>query len=122
MSAQRLREEPVARLDAESYADKTTTEFINLNFLPVKAHIKEHAVLFHRCDVVWTPTVLLLQSEDKERVRLEGHLPNEDFLAALESGLGRIAFVHKNYPDAERWYGDVVAGSQGNVWARGGSL
>jgi hypothetical protein len=88
---------------------KKTAEFINLNFLPVKAHIKERAAWFHRFDVVWTPTVLLLDSEGKERVRLEGYLPNEDFLAALESGLGRIAFVHKNYPDAERWYNDVVA-------------
>jgi len=52
--------------------------------------------------------VLLLDSEGKERVRLEGYLPNEDFVAALESGLGRIAFVHKKYADAERWYGDVV--------------
>jgi hypothetical protein len=25
------------------------------------------------------------------------------------SGLGRIAFVHKKYADAERWHGDVVA-------------
>jgi TolA-binding protein len=52
--------------------------------------------------------VLLLDSEGKERVRLEGYLPNADFLAALECGLGRIAFVHKKYADAERWYGDVV--------------
>jgi TolA-binding protein len=57
---------------------------------------------------VWTPTVLLLDSDGKERVRLEGYLPNSDFLAALESGLGRIAFVHKRYADAERWYNDVV--------------
>jgi TolA-binding protein len=57
---------------------------------------------------VWTPSVLLLDSEGKERVRLEGYLPNEDFIAALESGLGRIAFVHKKYADAERWYDDVV--------------
>lgn len=52
--------------------------------------------------------MLLLDSEGKEQVRLEGYLPNGDFLAALESGLGRIAFVHKEYPDAERWYGDVA--------------
>jgi len=52
--------------------------------------------------------VLLLASDGKERVRLEGYLPNEDFVAAPESGLGRIAFVHKKYADAERWYGDVV--------------
>jgi len=53
--------------------------------------------------------VLLLDSEGKERVRLEGYLTNEDFNAALENGLGRIAFVHKKYADAERWYGDVVS-------------
>lgn len=52
--------------------------------------------------------MLLLDSEGKERVRLEGYLPNDDFRAALESGLGRIALVHKNYADAERWYGGVV--------------
>jgi TolA-binding protein len=55
------------------------------------------------------PTVLLLDSNGKERVRLEGYLPNSDFLAALENGLGRIALVRKKYADAERWYGDVVA-------------
>lgn len=53
--------------------------------------------------------MLLLDSEGKERVRLEGYLPNHDFVAGLESGLGRIAFVHKQYPDAERWYNDVVS-------------
>jgi TolA-binding protein len=57
---------------------------------------------------VWTPTVLLLDSEGKGRFRVEGYLPNSDFLSALETGLGRIAFVHKNYADAERWYSDVV--------------
>jgi thioredoxin-related protein len=75
----------------------------------VKAHIKEHPAWFHRFDAVWTPTVLLLDAAGKERVRLEGYLPNNDFMAALKNGLGRIAFVQKKYGDAERWYGDVVA-------------
>ena len=57
---------------------------------------------------MWTPTVLLLDTGGRERVRLEGYLPKLDFLAALECGLGRIAFVQKKYADAERWYDDVV--------------
>lgn len=57
---------------------------------------------------MWTPTVLLLDSDGKERARLEGYLPNIDFIAALEAALGRIAFVRKKYADAECWYGDVV--------------
>lgn len=52
--------------------------------------------------------MILLDSEGKERVRVEGYLPNADFNAALMSGLGRIAFVQKKYADAERWYGGVV--------------
>ena len=46
--------------------------------------------------------MLLLDSEGKERVRLEGYLAKNDFNAALMNGLGRIAFVHKKYTDAER--------------------
>jgi TolA-binding protein len=57
---------------------------------------------------VWTPTVLLLDADGKEHIRLEGYLPNKDFVAALENGLGRMAFVQKKYADAERWYGDVA--------------
>jgi hypothetical protein len=74
----------------------------------VKAHIKEHPAWFHRFGAVWTPTVLLLDSEGIEQVRLEGYLPNEDFKASLENGLARIAFVNKQYADAVRWYNRVV--------------
>ncbi len=53
--------------------------------------------------------MLLLDSMGKERVRLEGYLPTGDFMAALRNGLGRTAFVHKKYADADRWYGEVLA-------------
>ena len=55
--------------------------------------------------------MLLLDSDGKEQIPLEGYLPNNDFVAALMSGLGRMAFVQKRYADAERWYGDVLARS-----------
>ena len=53
--------------------------------------------------------MLLLDSEGKERVPLECHLPNNDFVTALRNGRGRIAVVQKKYSDAERWYGDILA-------------
>jgi len=52
--------------------------------------------------------VLLLDSAGRERARIEGYLPNEDFVASLENGLGRIAFVHKQYADADRWHNHVA--------------
>jgi TolA-binding protein len=76
--------------------------------VPVEAHIKEHPAYFHRFDAVWTPTILILDSEGTERQRIEGYLTREEFRAQLELGLARVAFMHKQWAEAERRYGQVV--------------
>ncbi len=72
-------------------------------------HVKEHPAYFHRFDVVWTPTVLVLGPDGKERWRIEGYLPKDEFRAQLELGLARVAFVQKQWGEAERRYGEVLA-------------
>jgi TolA-binding protein len=52
--------------------------------------------------------VLVLDSEGKERVRLEGYLPRKEFQAWLEMGLGRVAFMHKRWEDAGQRYARVI--------------
>jgi hypothetical protein len=74
----------------------------------LEAHIKEHPAYFHRFDAVWTPTVLILDSDGVERMRLEGYLPKDEFRVQLEMGLARIAFMKKDWADAERRYADVL--------------
>ena len=76
--------------------------------MAVEAHIKEHPAYFHRFDAVWTPTVLVLDSDGVERSRLEGYLPKEEFRAHLEAGLARVAFTHKRWADAEQRYARIV--------------
>jgi outer membrane protein assembly factor BamD (BamD/ComL family) len=76
--------------------------------VPLEAHIKEHPVYFHRFDSVWTPTVLILDSNGVERFRLEGYLPKDEFRAWLELGLARVAFMSKDFADAERRYTEVL--------------
>ncbi len=76
--------------------------------MPLEAHIKEHPAYFHRFDAVWTPTVLILDSDGVERMRLEGYLPKDEFRVQLEMGLARIAFMKKDWADAERRYADVL--------------
>ena len=66
-------------------------QFINQNFVPIKIHIKENKEAFGRFGAQWTPTLILLDPEGKERYRFEGFLPPEDFLAQLEMGLARTA-------------------------------
>jgi outer membrane protein assembly factor BamD (BamD/ComL family) len=58
--------------------------------------------------VLWTPTVLILDSNGIERERNEGYLPNLEFRARLEMGLARIAFMHKQWAEAERRYDEVA--------------
>jgi outer membrane protein assembly factor BamD (BamD/ComL family) len=57
---------------------------------------------------VWTPTVLIMDSDGVERLRIEGYLPKEEFRAHLEMGLARVAFMRKKWADAERRYAEVV--------------
>ena len=76
--------------------------------MPLAAHIKEHPAYFHRFDALWTPTVLILDSEGVERLRIEGYLPKTEFRAQLEMGLARVAFMRKQWADAERRYAQVV--------------
>lgn len=65
--------------------------------------------------------MLILDNEGKERVRIEGYLTKTDFNAALESALGRLAFIRKKYDEAERWYGDVL-GRFGNSHSAAGAM
>jgi thioredoxin-related protein len=74
----------------------------------VEAHIKEHPAYFHRFGAVWTPTVLIMDYDGVERLRIEGYLPKEEFRAHLEMGLARVAFMGKKWADAERRYAEVV--------------
>lgn len=59
-------------------------------------------------DVLWTPTALIMDPKGKERFRIEGYLPKSEFRAQLELGLARIAFMHKQWAEAERTYAGVA--------------
>ena len=74
----------------------------------MNVHIKENAKNFHRFDAAWTPTVLVSNSDGKERYRLEGYLSKDEFEAFLEMGLGRVAFMKKDFANAEKHYANVL--------------
>jgi TolA-binding protein len=52
--------------------------------------------------------VIILDPNGKERFRLEGYLPRDEFRAHLEMALARVAFMSKNWADAERRYAAVL--------------
>jgi TolA-binding protein len=52
--------------------------------------------------------VLILDPNGVERYRIEGYLPVEELRAQLELGLARVAFMSKDWAEAERRYAAVV--------------
>lgn len=52
--------------------------------------------------------MLILDSNGVERLRIEGYLPKEEFRAHLEMGLARVAFMRKQWADAEQRYAQIV--------------
>ena len=52
--------------------------------------------------------MLILEPEGKERWRLEGYLPKEEFRANLGMGLARVAVMRKDWTDAEGRYTAVI--------------
>jgi TolA-binding protein len=76
--------------------------------VPLEVHIKEHPANFHRFDVVWTPTVVILDPNGEERHRIDGYLPVEEFRAQLELGLAKVAFASKDFAGAERRFAALL--------------
>lgn len=76
--------------------------------MPIGVHIKENPSGFHRFDAVWTPTAIVLDENGKERYRIEGYLPRDEFAAQLLMGRARVPFMNKKWADAEPLYQQVL--------------
>lgn len=69
--------------------------------------MKDQPETFKRFGAPWTPTQLVLDPSGKERYRIEGFLPAEDFLAQLKMAMGRLAFESERFGEAEQRFHNV---------------
>ncbi len=52
--------------------------------------------------------MIVMDSEGHERYRFVGWLPADEFQAQLMMGLAKVAFAHKHWNEAERWFSQIV--------------
>ena len=94
------------------YPDERIARLIVENFIPARVHVKDQAADFkrfgERYNAQWTPTTIFLDPDGVERHRIEGFLPNDDFLGQLMDGLGHLAFRRGDFATAGRWFQRVV--------------
>ena len=69
---------------------------------------------FERFEAQWTPTLIIADSDGKERHRFEGYLPPDDFISQLRLGLAHAVRGRNDWQAAEELYrelaGDATAG------------
>lgn len=94
------------------YPDREVGRFVEEQFVPVRAHVREQSDEFKRLgaryDAHWTPTILVIDPSGAERHRIEGFLPVEDFRAQLALGLAHSAFGQGEFQEADRRFRRVV--------------
>ena len=93
-------------MDTVTYPHAEVADFIGENFIPVK--IPRHELLEQIYCVPWTPTVLILDADGRERRREVGFLPPEDFLAHMNLALGRVLFDEKDFSSSATFLQTVI--------------
>jgi TolA-binding protein len=110
------------------YTDPEIVRLVTNRFVPVRMHVKENAEDYKRLggmfDAQWTPTTLIVDGTSKERHRVEGFLPRNDFGSQLELGLAKAAFgrgalgeAEQAFEDVLRKYPDTDAAPEAQYWA-----
>ncbi len=88
------------------------SQLVREHFEPVRLNAISQSDLYQkaagRFDVNWTPTVLVLDADGKERHRLAGYLPPPSFASQLLLGLGQAAFAAKRFDEAEKHFRQVL--------------
>jgi hypothetical protein len=84
--------------------------FIHEHFVPFQANVNEplQRPAFRRFGALWTPSVVILNSDGEERFRIEGFLPTREFHAQLHLALARIVAARKRWADAEPLYARIA--------------
>lgn len=94
------------------WPDPRVVKFVNDNFIAARVHVKDDSALFQKYgemyNAQWTPTILELDSQGTERHRIEGFLPNDDFLSQLMLGRAKIDFAAEKWPEAEGRFREIV--------------
>lgn len=85
------------------------------NFIPVRQHVKTHPGAMERWGAQWTPTIMVVDPNGKERHRVEGYLDAEPFIAQLQLGLAQSAFGNQQWDDAERLFETAAESADADV-------
>lgn len=95
-------------MDAVTYPNPDVSAFLRSHVIPVKI-LNDQQPYASKFRVVWTPTVIILDSDGNELTRDEGFLPPERLLPALMLGMGKVRLFARKFKDAATYLSQLVA-------------
>lgn len=87
-------------MDTVTYPTEKVANYITDHFIPCKVNFPENGELAAKFNVIWTPTLLFLSTDEVVYHRSLGFLPPEDCLAELYFARGWTAFCLGKSDDA----------------------
>jgi hypothetical protein len=97
-------------MNAGPYSDENFQKYIEEEFIPLKSQCfwDKRTELMKQSDIVWTPTLLIHDSNGKEHYRLVGYIPTYDLFAHLKFGKGKIFLNHYSYAETISHFKAVI--------------
>lgn len=90
------------RLEGQVYPNEQVNAFLFDHFVPVRLLRSDHPQEVKRFNIMWTPTILMLEPDGTERHRMVGYVTLEDFIPQLELGLAKAAFGREDFAGAQK--------------------
>lgn len=96
-------------MDTVTYPAKEVAGYIARSFVPWRVDYLKETRLLSRFRVNWTPTLLFLDSREREHYRMIGYVPPEILLVHMILAQGKEAFETSRYTVAVERYGRIAA-------------
>ncbi|MEW6350315.1 MAG: hypothetical protein AB1646_14705 [Thermodesulfobacteriota bacterium] len=94
-------------MDAVTYPAEEVVAFFALNVIALRIPT-DNTALMGQFNVQWTPTLVTLDTDGKERHRTVGFLAPEELIPSLLLGLGKSDFESERFEDAIDKFNRIV--------------
>ena len=96
------------QLAAVTYPNPDVCATVEGNFVPLQVEINNQEMV-NRFGVKWTPTLIVLDPDEREHHRFTGYLPPEDFIAQIMLGKGKAEFNLDRFEQAIQCFQEILS-------------
>jgi hypothetical protein len=100
-------------MDAVTYPAPAVIEFISNNMIALRVP-PDNKKLMSKCNITWTPTLLILDAHGKEHRRIVGFLPPEELIPSLLLGIAQFHFELERFAEALKCLRELLAAYPGS--------